>query len=147
MNSSNQNPDKTRKPKVDFQTEFFVQIPNYLFYDLANKNISKRDFIVYAALQKFRDRSGKKPTTPSNSQIAALTNLSNSSVVEALKQLEKTGYIMRTNLVYQSGEQRRQFKFLVRVEKSKIVGCPATYPADHESTLDSVLESVRHQKR
>ena len=126
MNLANQNPKKTKKPSVDFQTEFFVQIPNFLFYDLANKNISKRDFIVYAALQKFRDPSGRRPTSPSNSFLAALTNLSKSSIVEALKQLENAGYIERLTDVDQTGIARRQIKFLVQVQNCEIEGRPAS---------------------
>ena len=116
-------------------------MPNWLFYDLAHKKIKPRDFVVYGAIQKFRDTSKKRPTTPSNSQLSALTGFSTSSIVAALIALEKSGYIERHYIYSQSGEPRRCFKFTVCVENGEVVGKPSSALSPRK--VDSIIPSMR----
>ena len=128
-------------PKVDFQPEYYVQMPNWLFHDLAHKKIKPRDFVVYGAIQKFRDTSKKRPTTPTNGQLSALTGFSKSSIVAALDVLEKAGYINRYWISTQSGEFRRGFKFSVCVENGKVIGKPSSELSLKK--VDSIIPSMR----
>ena len=128
-------------PKVDFQPEYYFQMPNWLFHDLAHKKIKPRDFVVYGAIQKFRDTSKKRPTTPSNGQLSTLTGFSKSSIVTALEALEKAGYIKRYWMYSQSGEPRRGFKFTVCVENGEVVGKPSSALSPRK--VDSIIPSMR----
>ena len=131
-------------PKVDFQPEYYVQIPNWLFHDLAYKKIKPRDFVVYGAIQKFRTTPRKRPTTPTNGQLSALTGFSKSSIVAALDVLEKAGYINRYWIRTQSGEFRRGFKFTVCVENGKVIGKPSSELSLKE--VDSIIPSMRAEE-